>query len=127
MSRDNRVGCVRACEPRRRMPGPLPGFAELCFRDTDGPFEGRSLAAMRKIIRSHEKLRLYFGTVKSATGGRHFMAWANLREHALDLVEAALTETEPVQGSVVGPLMSLRAGVVNPGVYVETKPAPKRA
>ena len=82
---------------------------------------------MRKIIRSHEKLRLYFGTVKSATGGRHFMAWANSREHALDLVEAALTATEPVQGSVVGPLMSLRSGVVNPGVYVETRPALKRA
>ena len=63
---------------------------------------------MVKIIRNHEKLRLYFGTVKSATGGRHFMAWANSREHALDLVEAALTATEPVQGSVVGPLMSLR-------------------
>jgi hypothetical protein len=54
------------------------------------------------------------------------MAWANSREHALDLVEAALTATEPVQGSVVGPLMSLRAGVVNPGVYVETRPALKR-
>ncbi len=86
-----------------------------------------SFLAMRKIIRSHEKLRLYFGTVKSATGGRHFMAWANSREHALDLVEAALTATEPVQGSVVGPLMSLRVGVVNPGVYVETRPALKRA
>src|ERR1700691_2568324 len=81
-----------------------------------------SVAAMGKL-----KLSLYYGTVKSATGGRHFMAWANSREHALNLIEAALTATEPVQGSVVGPLMSLRAGVVNPGVYVETKPAPKRA
>jgi hypothetical protein len=82
---------------------------------------------MRSIIRTREKVRLYFGTVKSATGGRHFMAWAHSREHALDLVEAALTATEPVQGSVVGPLMSLRADVVNPGVYVETRPAPKSA
>jgi hypothetical protein len=80
---------------------------------------------MRKIIRNREKVRLYFGTVKSPTGGRHFMAWANSREHALDLVEAALTATEPVQGSVVGPLMSLRADVVKPGVYVETRPAVK--
>ena len=69
------------------------------------------------------KLNLYFGTVKSATGGRHVMAWANSREHALDLIEAALTATEPVQGSVVGPLMSLPADVVKPGVYVEVKPA----
>jgi putative IMPACT (imprinted ancient) family translation regulator len=61
-------------------------------------FVPESFLAMRKIIRSHEKLRLYFGTVKSGTGGRHFMAWANSREHALDLVEAALTATEPVQG-----------------------------
>jgi formylmethanofuran:tetrahydromethanopterin formyltransferase len=72
------------------------------------------------------KLNLYFGTVKSAAGGRHFMAWANSREHALDLVEAALTATETVQGSVVGPLMRLPADVMNPGVYVETTPAPKR-
>ena len=43
------------------------------------------------------KLNLYYGTVKSATGGRHFMAWADSREHALDLVEAALTVTGPVQ------------------------------
>jgi hypothetical protein len=91
------------------------------------PFEGRSFVAMRKIIRTHEKVRLYFGTVKSPTGGRHFMAWANSRDHALDLVEAALTATEPVQGSVVGPLMSLRADVVKPGVYVEARPTPKRA
>jgi len=33
------------------------------------------------------KLNLYYGTVKSATGGRHFMAWASSREHALNLVE----------------------------------------
>jgi hypothetical protein len=65
------------------------------------------------------KLNLYFGTVKSATGGRRIMAWANSREHALDLVEAALTATETVQGSVVGPLMSLSADVMKPGVYVE--------
>jgi hypothetical protein len=57
------------------------------------------------------------GTVKSATGGRHFMAWANSREHALDLVEAALTATETVQGSVVGPLMRLPTDVMKPGVY----------
>jgi hypothetical protein len=80
---------------------------------------------MRKIIRSRDKVRLYFGTVKSATGGRRFMAWANSREHALNLVEAALTAAEPVQGSVVGPLMSLRADVMKAGVYVETRPAPK--
>lgn len=71
------------------------------------------------------KLNLYIGTVKSAAGGRHFMAWANSREHALDLVEAALTVTEPVRGSVVGPLMSLPADVVQPGVYVEVTQAPK--
>jgi hypothetical protein len=53
------------------------------------------------------------------------MAWANSREHALSLVEAALTATEPVQGSVVGPLMSLRADVMKAGVYVETRPVPK--
>jgi hypothetical protein len=71
------------------------------------------------------KLSLYYGTVKSAAGGRHFMAWANSREHALDLVEAALTVTEPVQGSVVGPLMSLSDDVMKPGVFVETAPAPQ--
>jgi hypothetical protein len=71
------------------------------------------------------KLKLYFGTVKSATGERHFMAWANSREHALDLVEAALTVTEPVQGSVVGPLMSLPVDVMKPGVYVEATPVPE--
>jgi formylmethanofuran:tetrahydromethanopterin formyltransferase len=103
----------------------LPGLAELRFRCTDAPFEGRSLVAMRKIIRGRDKVRLYFGTVKSATGGRHFMAWANSREHALSLVEAALTATEPVQGSVVGPLLSLRADVMKAGVYVETRPVPK--
>jgi hypothetical protein len=74
---------------------------------------------------SRKTLNLYIGTVKSTTGGRHFMAWANSRDHALDLVEAALTVNEPVQGSVVGPLMSLPADVVKPGVYVEATPAPE--
>jgi len=68
------------------------------------------------------KLYLYFGTVKSAGGGRHIMAWAGSREHALTLVEAALTATEPVQGSVVGPLMSLPGDIMKPGVYVEATP-----
>ncbi len=68
------------------------------------------------------KLKLYYGTVKSATGGRHIMAWADSREHALDLVEAALTAAESVQGSVVGPLMSLPADVMKPGVYIEATP-----
>jgi hypothetical protein len=49
--------------------------------------EGR---AMRK-----RKLGLYYGTVKSVGGGQHFMAWADSREHALNLVEAALTATGP--------------------------------
>jgi hypothetical protein len=71
------------------------------------------------------KLHLYYGTVKSATSGRHFMAWANSREHALDLVEAALTATGPVQGSVVGPIASLPTDVMKPGVFVEVTPAPK--
>jgi hypothetical protein len=71
------------------------------------------------------KLGLYYGTVKSATGGRHFMAWADSREHALDLVEAVLTVSGPVQGSVVGPLASLSAKVMKPGVFVEVTPAPK--
>jgi len=70
------------------------------------------------------KLSLYYGTVKSAAGGRHFMAWASSREHALDLVEAALTVPGPVQGSVVGPLASLPADVMKPGVFVEVPPAP---
>jgi hypothetical protein len=69
------------------------------------------------------KLHLYFGTVKSAADGRHIMVWANSREHALDLVEAALTVNEPVQGSVVGPLTSLPADVMEPGVYVKVTPA----
>jgi hypothetical protein len=68
-------------------------------------------------------LNLYYGTVKSATGGRHFMAWANSREHALDLAEAALTATEPVQGSVVGPIAKLPATVMKPGVFIEVPPA----
>ena len=71
------------------------------------------------------KLSLYYGTVKSATTGQHFMAWANSREHALDMVEAALTVAGPVQGSVVGPLASLSADVMKPGVFVEVMPAPK--
>ena len=69
------------------------------------------------------ELHLYYGTVKSATSGRHFMAWARSREHALDLVEAALTVTEPVQGSVVGPITSLPDSVMKPGVFVEVPPA----
>lgn len=71
------------------------------------------------------KLHLYYGTVKSSTGGQHFMSWANSREHALDLVEAALTVTEPVQGSVVGPIASLPADVMKPGVFVEVTPVKK--
>jgi hypothetical protein len=71
------------------------------------------------------KLKLFYGTVKSATGGRHFMAWANSREHALDLVEAALTVPGPVEGSVVGPITKLPADVMKPGVFVEVTPAPK--
>lgn len=71
------------------------------------------------------KLHLYYGTVKSAAGGQHFMAWANSREHALDLVEAALTVSGPVQGSVVGPIASLPADVMKPGVFVEVTPAPQ--
>jgi len=65
------------------------------------------------------KRNLYYGTVKSSTGGRHFMAWADSREHALNLVEAALTATGPVQGSVVGPVARLPADVMKPGVFVE--------
>jgi hypothetical protein len=75
-------------------------------------------------MRKKAKLNLYYGTVKSATGGRHFMAWADSREHALDLIEAALTVTGPVQGSVVGPVASLPADVMTPGVFVEVTPAP---
>ena len=70
------------------------------------------------------KLNLYYGTVKSATGGQHFMAWADSREHALDLVEAALMVTGPVEGSVVGPLARLPADVMKPSVFVEVAPAP---
>ncbi|MGP8001358.1 MAG: hypothetical protein ACLPKI_29140 [Streptosporangiaceae bacterium] len=71
------------------------------------------------------KLHLFYGTVKSVAGGRHFMAWASSREHALDLVEAALTVTGPVQGSVVGPIASLPADVMKPGVFVEVPSAPE--
>jgi hypothetical protein len=53
------------------------------------------------------------------------MDWADSREHALDLVEAALTATGPVQGSVVGPIASLPADVMKPGVFVEVTPAPE--
>lgn len=62
---------------------------------------------------------LYVGRVKSATSFRRVMVWAESRDHALDLVEAALTTTEAVEGSVVGPLMSLPADVMPAGVYVE--------
>jgi hypothetical protein len=71
---------------------------------------------------ARSKLYLYFGTVKSGTDQRHIMAWATSREHALDLVEAALTVNEPVRGSVVGPLMSLPADVMEPGAYVRVTP-----
>jgi hypothetical protein len=70
-----------------------------------------------------KKLHLFYGTVKSRADGRHFMAWADSREHALDLVEAALTAAGPVQGSVVGPIASLPASVMKPGVFVEVPPA----
>jgi hypothetical protein len=70
------------------------------------------------------KLNLYYGTVKSATNRQHFMAWASSREQALDMVEAALTATEPVLGSVVGPITSLPADVMKPGVFVEVMAAP---
>ena len=66
-------------------------------------------------------LHLYFGTVKSARGGRHIMAWANSRAQALDMVEAALGTPDEVEGSVVGPLMSLPSDVMKPGVYVEAR------
>lgn len=65
------------------------------------------------------KLNLYYGTVRSATGNRHVMAWARSREDALDLVEAAITTSEPVLGSVVGPIASLPDDVMKPGVFVE--------
>jgi hypothetical protein len=74
---------------------------------------------------SKSKLGLFYGTVKSANGSRHFMAWAQSREDALDRVEAALTVNEPVQGSVVGPLMKVREDVMKPGVFVEVIPPPK--
>jgi hypothetical protein len=71
------------------------------------------------------KLGLYYGTVKSLDGGQHFMAWADSREHALNLVEAALTAAGPVQGSVVGPVARLPADVMKPGVFVEVISARK--
>jgi hypothetical protein len=70
------------------------------------------------------KLNLYYGTVKSASDGQHFMVWARSREHALDLVEAALRAPGPVKGSVVGPITSLPADVMVPGVFVEVTAAP---
>jgi formylmethanofuran:tetrahydromethanopterin formyltransferase len=73
-----------------------------------------------------KKLNLYYGTVKSATGGRHFMAWADSRQQALNMAEAALTAAEPVQGSVVGPVASLPADVMKPGVFVEVPTAQPR-
>jgi hypothetical protein len=99
--------------PGRSANGPMPPGLR-------GPCRWEIIAAMRK-----KKLSLYYGTVKSADSGRHFMAWADSREHALDLVEAALTATGPVQGSVVGPLASLPPDVMKPGVFVEVTPAPK--
>ena len=65
------------------------------------------------------KLSLYVGRVGSANSFRRVMVWAESRDHALDLMEAALTTAEPVQGSVVGPLMSLPGDVMPAGVYVE--------
>jgi hypothetical protein len=73
---------------------------------------------------SKRKLNLYYGTVKSAAGGQHFMAWADSRKHALDLVEASLTAAGPVEGSVVGPIAHVPADVMKPGVFVEVKLAP---
>ncbi|MGD0240640.1 MAG: hypothetical protein ABSB59_09960 [Streptosporangiaceae bacterium] len=70
------------------------------------------------------KLNLYYGTVKSMTGQRHVMAWAKSRENALDQLESALTTSEPVLGSVVGPLTSLPDDVMKPGVFVEVTPVP---
>jgi hypothetical protein len=71
------------------------------------------------------KLSLYVGRVRSATSFRRVMVWAESRDHALDLVEAALTAAEPVTGSVVGPLMSLPADIMPVGVYVEATAAPE--
>jgi hypothetical protein len=47
------------------------------------------------------------------------MVWSNSRERARDMVEAALTATEPAQGSVVGPIASLPTDVMKPHVIVE--------
>jgi hypothetical protein len=71
------------------------------------------------------KINLYVGTVRASSSSRRVMVWSDSRDRALDLVEAALTTGEPVQGSVVGPLMSLPADVMPAGVYVEATPAPK--
>lgn len=78
------------------------------------------------MVMRKKKINLYYGTVKSSAGGRHFMAWADTREQALNMVEAALTVAEPVQGSVVGPVASLPADVMVPGVFVEVTPAATR-
>jgi hypothetical protein len=76
------------------------------------------------MIRAMAKLHLYYGTVTFANSGQHFMAWASSREQALDMVEAALRSTEPVLGSVVGPIASLPSDVMKPGVFVEVMPVP---
>lgn len=68
------------------------------------------------------KRSLFVGRVRSTTSSRRVMVWAESRDHALDLVEAALTTAESVTGSVVGPLMSLPADVMPAGVYVEATP-----
>lgn len=70
-----------------------------------------------------KKLSLYAGRVKTAASFRRVMVWAESREQALDLMEAALTAAEPVKGSVVGPLMTLPADTMPAGVYVEAAPA----
>jgi hypothetical protein len=69
------------------------------------------------------KINLYVGTVQASSSSRRVMVWSDSRDHALDLVEAAVTTAEPVQGSMVGPLMSLPADVMPAGVYVEATPA----
>ena len=73
------------------------------------------------------KLHLYYGTVRSATENRHVMAWARSREDALDLVEAAITTSEPVLGSVVGPLASLPDDVMNACSRAENEVLASRA
>ena len=65
------------------------------------------------------KLHLYYGTVRTPVDGRHIMVWAKSRRQALNMVESALTTSEAVLGSVVGPIASLPADVMQPGVFVE--------